>query len=390
MAVSCVIPPLRLAARLKRYIHANKTPPIAQLVLPRTLIIVPIKGIAEEMHNLEDNLKAVLEQHLPDYRVIFAVGDSADMALPILRKLESEYTYSSVVIAQHGIGQSQKISNQLRALEEITDKDEVLVFCDCDARPDMTHFAKLIAPLVDPSIGATTGFRWYIPTAKGLGTWLRAAWNLGGMPFLIDRKYNYAWGGAMAIRRNVFEKCEITRYWSSALSDDLGLSLVVKQAGYQIHFVPECLVPSPENLTLLQTIEWTTRQTLVCRVYNPIMWRDLFLGEFVTSATILIGFTSIIYGILTDDLPMLIAGLLAGMVCILGRSVYQLIILRTAQSINPKIATHSRNFILILLAPLVNPLMLYNSVRSWMSRRMDWRGIRYVLRGPLDISVIKD
>lgn len=388
LAASCVIPPLRVVRKLKHFVAAHQVYKIQSGSQPRTVIILPCKGQADELRDLEDNLQAMLTQDYQDYRMIFAVGDPDDIALPILNKLADQHPNTKVVIAEHRPGQSQKISNQLRALDELDDDDEVIVFMDSDARPDPNHLANLIAPLADPTIGTTTGFRWYTPVQGGFGSWLRAAWNLGGMPFLIEPKYNYAWGGAMAIRREVFDACGIAQYWSTALSDDLGLSLLVKKAGYRIHLAPQCLVHSPEDLTLLQTIEWTSRQTLVCRIYNPMMWRDLFIGELITSVTLMTAAVTALHGIQSATPLWTTVGAAAILLIASGRSLYQAQIIQIARRLSPQLVNQSATWPLILLAPLVNPLMLYNSFKSWLSRKMTWRGITYYLKGPQDIQVI--
>ena len=41
--------------------------------------------------------------------------------------------------------------------------DEVLVFVDSDARPEKSWLKKLVAPLADETLGASTGYRWFLP-----------------------------------------------------------------------------------------------------------------------------------------------------------------------------------------------------------------------------------
>ncbi len=386
-AVSCVAPPLRLAVRLRRYARGYPRQAPADQPKPRALVILPCKGQADELRDLEDNLRGVLEQDYPSYRVVFAVGDPEDLALPTLRKLCDEYDHASLVQATHRKNQSQKISNQLKALEQAGPDDDVLVFFDSDARPAPDQLANLVAPLTDPQIGATTGFRWYTPVAGGLGSWLRAAWNVAGMPFLAEDRLNYAWGGAMAIRRETFEACGIAEYWASALSDDLGLSLLVKQSGLRITLVPLCLIRSPEDLTMAGTLEWTNRQTVILRVYNPAMWRSIFFGEGLTLATVIAGAAMAIAGANAGSTLYAAAGLVAMATIVFGRMAFQASVLGTAKRLSPQLVSTGSTWRLTLLAPCVIPLTVCNSLRSWLSRKITWRGIRYHMIGPTQIEV---
>ena len=52
--------------------------------LPRCSVIVPCKGVP---HNAEENLRAFLRLDYPEYAVVFAVEDDADLAVPLIRGL---------------------------------------------------------------------------------------------------------------------------------------------------------------------------------------------------------------------------------------------------------------------------------------------------------------
>ena len=388
-AAICFALPLRWALKARKYALRFR-PTLPAKDWPPVLVVLPCRGQANEMAELEDNLRTVLAQDYPAFRVVFAVTDPQDVAMPVLRKLCQQFAHARVVVAEAASGRSDKISNQLRAIQEAQASDEVLAFLDSDARPAPTLLRKLVGPLRDPQVGTTTGFRWYTPSAgSGFGSWLRSAWNAGGLPFLVEPRHNYAWGGAMAIRRDVFEKCKVGQYWAKALSDDLGLSLVVKRAGYRITLVPDCLVRSPEDLSLRQTIEWSTRQTVVCRVYNPVMWRDILLGELATMGCLIAAMLVAWIGMTKEQWLWAFSGISAFGGVVVGWMLYQMMIVNIVRRLAPELASKQARQRLILLAPLVHPLILYNSLRSLFNRRIEWRGVHYHLRGPQDIVVIE-
>jgi len=390
ISIGSAIPAIRMALRLKKYVRDYPYTVHGDVQWPDVVVIVPCKGQHNELPHLLDNLRPMMEQDYPDYRVIFSVFDENDLALPILNQLCQEYEHATVVVAESGAGRSQKLTNQLRALQDVCDRDEVFIFMDSDARPAGDVLKQLVVPLKDKSVGVTTGYRWYTPSKEhgGFGSWLRAAWNAGGLSIIVHPKYSYAWGGAMAIRREVFDKCEIGAFWSVAGTDDLSMSGAVKSAGYRAVLAPGCVVQSVEDMGLVQSIEWTSRQTVICRVYNPVMWRDLFLGETITLASIVGMCMVFVSGVLSGKPLWVSGGALAIGVHVCTRLAYQRSILGVVEGLSRGLVTVRDRRRLMGFSLLVTPLIVYNSVRSWVNRRITWRGIRYHLKGPRDVEIL--
>ena len=384
---SCVYVPARLLGGLRR--HVRQGPPRGQAALPPALVILPCKASVDERKELEANLAPVLDQDYPQYRVIFALGDAEDPARAVVEPLVARQPdRAQLVVAEPLPGCSRKISNQLRALAEVREDEQVYVFLDADARPDRGLLRRLVEPLSSRDIGVTTGFRWYRPAAGApWASWLRAAWNAAGLGMLTDPNCGYAWGGAMAIRRDVFETCGVAAYWRQALSDDLGLTDAVRQAGHGIYFVPQALVESPEDLGLRQVIEWTNRQTVICRVYHPRMWRDVFIGEALTLAVVLAWIAVGVAGFVTGSVAWATLGLIGLTLVLGGRIGYELGIVRAVQRVRPELVDRTLRFRLAVMAPLITPLLVLNSLRSWLSTSICWRGVRYRLLSPRHIEV---
>lgn len=393
-ATGCALQPAMIARRFHRHVrrwaHQPRTNTLQPEDAPSVAVILPVRGIASEMPELESNLAPVLGQDYPRYQVIFAVGEETDPAMPVLQKLCAAYPHARTVVAGTSDRRSQKICNQLRALEAAGRAPEVLVFLDSDARPAPWVLRRLVAALDEPGVGAATGYRWYTPApTAGWASWLRAAWNGAGIPLMCEPRYSYAWGGAMAIRRDVFEACGVAEYWSLALSDDLGLSHVVRQAGYTIRQVPDCAVRSPEDLSLGQVMEWTRRQTLICRVYHPVMWRDLLLGELLTHGLQLAALIAMALALAWGQWS---AGLVAGVAVLViaaGQMAFQTASVRTVRIVAPELIAPGAIWRMACLAPMVNLLTLWVSLSSACSRRMTWRGITYDLAGPRDIRIVR-
>ncbi len=95
---------------------------------------------------------------------------------------------------------------------------------------------------------------------------------------LGPHNWNSAWGGAMAIRREMFEKLEIAKLWRGALSDDYALTYAVKKAELEIVFVPSCFVASYEKSSWSEMFSFARRQFIITRVCMPKLWRLAVLG----------------------------------------------------------------------------------------------------------------
>ncbi|MCK4816357.1 glycosyltransferase, partial [bacterium] len=253
--------PIVLAIRFIRYVDMVLKSS-RNSYTPRVTIIVPCKGLDP---NFDGNIKAFLQQDYPDYRVLFVTATDDDPAYHVLEQIIKKVSEIPTKLLTAGItqGRSQKINNQLRALEEVRNDTEILVFLDSDICPHSKFLSNLVAPLENPKVGVATGFRWYLPVKGGFASLLRSTWNGGGVVFVSDDKTNYAWGGAMAIRKKVFEKVQVAKAWESALTDDFPLTLAVREAGYTVNFVPRCLVASHEDCTFSEMLEWTNRQTII-------------------------------------------------------------------------------------------------------------------------------
>jgi cellulose synthase/poly-beta-1,6-N-acetylglucosamine synthase-like glycosyltransferase len=250
---------------------------------PKAFVIVPCKGLE---HDFEENIHAFFTQEYRDYELIFVTESESDPAYGALTQLVKQSRRAAwLVVAGEAKGMGQKIHNLLAAIEMLNSIDrraEVLVFADTDTRVSRYWLTELIAPLGDKRIGATTGFRWYLPTHSmdaGESGWLDkltsillSVWNASALS-LLNEKSSFAWGGGMAIRRDNFDKLGIKRRWQGAVSDDYVLTAAVQEAGQRIKFAPRALNPSFSDVTLQELIEFTTRQFVITRVYAPRVWR---------------------------------------------------------------------------------------------------------------------
>lgn len=381
--------PIIYALRLRRFVNSELAVKEDDYS-PKTSVILPCKGIDP---GFDLNINAFLKQDYPNYELIFITATDDDPAYMELKKITGDVKSNiKTKILTAGIKENrgQKLNNLLKGIEEVSADTEVFAFVDSDTRPHKDFLRSLIKPLNKPGIGATTGFRWYLPEKGWLGSLLRSTWNGGGLPFLIDSKHNYAWGGAMAVKRSTFEYAGIKKAWENALSDDLTLTQCVKQIGLQIHFVPRCLVVSYEDSTLLETLEWTNRQQTIARVYAPVFWWSVTVVHGIANFLLISGVVFIVYSLVSGRVMPWNAAMIFFLIPLEMLDVF--ILLPTVVKLIPRHADRLNNlkWQYAFLAPAASFLLVINSIRSALSRKITWRGVKYEMLSPDKTIVINN
>ena len=242
----------------------------------------------------------------------------------------------------------------------------------------------MVAPLADNRVGAATTFRWLIPNPGGKETafWsaLASAWNAPiatymratnmGATQLGAHDHNFCWGGGTAIRRERFEEIHAVEAWQGSASDDFSLTLTLRNAGFSIAFVPECLVPSFTETSARGFFEFIARQLIITRVYAPKLWATATIAHLVYCSTVLLGLGLWIANLRSESPSV---QRLAAVLELLPEHRQMLLANAWAWT---------------LLPPAVPFVALYGSVVSAFRRRIAWRGRRYDLISARETRVL--
>lgn len=381
---------LRSGFRFASYVRRETARPLPDFT-PFASVIAPCRGLED---GLSENLATLLEQDYQAYEIIFVSDRADDPSLEVVKEIldtayRSERVAARVVVAGDAIDCGQKVHNLRTAVAKVDRRCEVLVFVDTDARPDAGWLRSLVAPLSDESIGAASGYRWFIPEGGGFATQLRSVWNASIASALGARAdKNFCWGGSTAILRSTFDKLQIAERWRGTVSDDFTMTRVLHEAKLPIHFVPTCLVPSFGECTTRELLEFTNRQLKITRVYAAHLWKPLLLGSLL--------FCSVFFGGLALAIGRAILGLpyfaplaVVFLIYVLGAAKAYIRLKAVAiplascrKQLWQTLAAH------LLLWPVASGLYLYNALAAAFSRRITWRGIKYELRSPTEAVII--
>ena len=184
--------------------------------LPPATVIVPVKGYDE---GLRENLAALASLDYPDYELIVAANWADDIPAGVL---PAEVR----VVLAHDLmpDASGKVQNLLAAVRAARKRSTIFAFADSDGRVTPGWLRALATPLAEPGVGATTGYRWFMPDPPDFWSLMRGVWDAVAAGTLGAGDNRFVWGGAMAIRKEFFFEARVPDFWQGALSDDYALS----------------------------------------------------------------------------------------------------------------------------------------------------------------------
>jgi ceramide glucosyltransferase len=347
---------------------------------PRTAVICPCRGL--EL-GLERNLTALTEFDHQNYEIFFALASESDPAYSIVKRVATtSRTKAHIVIADKPENCGEKVNNLRAAVEQLTPDFEFLTFADSDGRPGKSWLKRLVAPLNDSRIGATTTMRWFIPNTSNIPTALLAAWNAPVVTMLSEKGKNFCWGGGTAIRRSVFDQAGVIEEWRNSVSDDWSMTRALQRAGRSIMFLPECLTLSYVETNFENLREFTNRQILITKVYAQETWMTGFATHALYCLTLILG-VSLTLGDLIATVPAFHVATLTFLPVLLGviRSGLRLAgVTEVLPAVRSQIMAQA--WIYLLLTAVIPFLYLVNFVTSLITRKIRWRGTTYELISP--------
>jgi ceramide glucosyltransferase len=333
--------------------------------LPAVSLIVPVKGHDE---GLQENLAALASLDYPNYELIIAARGPADIPAGVVPP-------GARVVFSEGRpeGAAEKLQNLLAALQAAGKDSEVLAFADSDGRASRGWLRALVAPLAEAGVGASTGYRVYLPEPADFWSCLRSAWNAVIFGTFGAGKIEFVWGGAMALRRETFFRLGVEALWARTASDDYVLTKAVRSAKLQLCFAPGALVVSSDPVGGRDLLSWIQRQLIITRVYAPRLWALSFFATLMYCIAMAVCVVDLGYGHWGGG-AVLAFLLAAGM--LKGTARAKLAAMALPES-RPWLQRHG--WLFTWLVPLATWTWLYGHLASAYTNVIEWRGYRYKL-----------
>ncbi|MFI5094787.1 MAG: glycosyltransferase family 2 protein [Candidatus Acidiferrum sp.] len=353
---------------------------------PKVAVLCPCRGMEPA---LERNLVSLTEFEYQGYEIFFLIASASDPAYNVVKRVAAtSRAKAHVVLTEKPDGCGEKVNNLRLGILQLPPDFEVFVFVDSDGRPGKNWLHRMVAPLADSRIGATTTMRWLIPNRNNLATALLAAWNAPIVTMLSEKGKNFCWGGGTAILRSIFDQSGVAEAWRHSVSDDYSMTRALEQAGRSIVFLPECIVPSFVETDFTGLMEFTNRQVLITRIYAEKMWRiaggthmlyclTLVVGTLLTLSYFLASLTAFPFAALTFLAVLL--SMIRGALRAAGVS-------EVLPAYKSQIAGQA--WIYVLLTVFVPFLYVANFIVSLVTRKIRWRGVTYELISPEQTRVL--
>jgi ceramide glucosyltransferase len=361
---------------------------------PKVALICPCKGLDT---TFERNIQSLFELDYPNYELYLVVESQDDPAYKKLCEIIGQqresggFAGASLVVAGPAESCGQKVHNLLTVCKQLPADIEVMAFVDSDACLKSHFLSCLVHPLRVKTIGASTGYRWFVPMDNRLASKVLSATNAFFASTLGPHPWNSVWGGAMAIRREVFGKLGMAQLWRGALADDYSLTYAIKKAGLVIKFVPACFVASYEKTSWKDLISFTRRQFIITGICRRGLWYLALcgFGHFVLGFWV--GLFVSLYLWANGSQQWHLAAILpvALMVLAMAKALSRQIMIR-------KILAENRDKLLYpgLIDIFTQPVLAVFTLACVLStvgvRRIVWRGKNYILRGIDQTEILSD
>jgi hypothetical protein len=350
---------------------------------PRLAIIVAVKGY--DRAAFDGFLDLLLTQDYPIYRVIFAVEDINDGAVPLIEMQRAKYPdHVSLVIAGPGQDEGQKTTNLRAAAERLTADDEIIVLADADIWPQRDWLMRLVKPLVCNTADVVSGFSWLVPKDRRLSSFVIA--SMAASIATLPRFWfmNGCWGGSTALTRRRFEELGFPEAWRGTLSDDLHLTNLAQRAGLRLGVPRELLLRTSFTTTGFNEVAAGVRRWyMLVRVHLPAAYAATLAAVSFGAA----GWIAVLAGALLGNLEaayILAAALALNVLRSAGRAV---IVARLWGR-----RGLAENWAFLLADPVVTPAaLIFNAALGWSAlalRRTTWAGITYEMLGPKRVNVL--
>ena len=361
---------------------AARRKPTSRQALPKAAVVLSLRGSDPF---LLKSMSALLDQDYDDFTLFIIVDSPNDSAWPDVHRLQA--------MAPDRV-KSQVLKNRLEtcslkccALAEVTEQldasYEVVAYLDGDAAPHRRWLRDLVEPLSDPSIGVTTGNRWYTPATISSGAMVRYFWNAGAV---VQVWLNgILWAGSMALRRDTIEKIGLIEAWRSSLSVDGAGVRQIRRAGLKTLFVPNVIMPNREDITIAQFIPWSERQ-LVAAKSSESGWALVLLHAATIAFCVFAPVAMIAVGFQTGWIALL--GYWIGAAISSGMIEYAM--QQVLRSNRVSFGWIKWKAMLYFLPSLVLCHFVYfrTLIGAHYRTRVSWRGVEYQLMGTNDVRMV--
>ncbi len=373
----------------RRFLQSSVAASIDGAFQPQVAVILCVRGSDPR---LADALRAISNLNYDQFLVHIVADNPNDAAMGLVQRemaTNPRFTPSLHFLSAPSKTCSLKCSAIIEALSNLEESIEVIALIDADVIPDPNWLTDLIMPLSDPTVGATTGNRWFASANPNFASSVRQIWN--GAAVAQMTCYEIPWGGSLAIKRSVVEDCDLIQHWSDKFCEDTTLPAKLKARQLRMVRVPNLILNNDESTTLKATFHWVSRQLLTVRLYHSAWPFVVFHSLF--SATCLVLCLALIPILFGSGYPI------GGSLLAIGFAFFQIInalLFSQIQKSNLAVINNRPvdcqvrpchpGFAAFLVTQILYP---WATLKTIFTRVVSWRGISYAIRSRNQIEMIQ-
>jgi cellulose synthase/poly-beta-1,6-N-acetylglucosamine synthase-like glycosyltransferase len=324
---------------------------------------VPVAGPPE---GLAAELTTLLTQDYPDYEVLVVTARLDEPTVPVILELLRRYPQLRHVVSGPARSCGQKNHNLLAGLGLADPRSRVIAFCDRGRLGPPDFLRHLVAPLL-AGAQVASGYHRLHPDKPCLAALARAAVVL---MLRLTREFPVLmqpWGGATALRRELFTSLGIPALWARTVVDDVSLAARLKKCRVPVVSAPGALLTTPvAPETWGQAVAWLTRQWLYLKYYFPGTWLGAGLLVHLTLAlTAAVGLQLLMTPLLGVSLETCLAAGYVGALSLLCARLHSLL------------QPPGRKGQALLLWPSAWVLAAWAHLASGVTHVLRWQGLAY-------------
>jgi ceramide glucosyltransferase len=256
--------------------------------LPPVSVLKPLAGVDQ---GLEANLRSFFEQDHPEFELLFAVRDSDDPAISVVRSLQDQFPacHSQLIVTGEPPYPNAKVFSLDRMLAAA--RHDLLVMSDSDIRVAPGFLRSLAAEFADPKVSlATCPYRavagrslWSNLEAEGMNNEFLAGLLVARM--LVGVKF--AVGPTLAARKSVLSKIGGFNALKNYLAEDFVLGKFAAQAGFGVilsrNIVEHHIGSEPWRVNAAHRLRWvrSTRRSRPLGYIGQLLTHPLPLASIV-------------------------------------------------------------------------------------------------------------
>jgi len=378
-------------ARYLRTLRRGRTRGAPSNNRPKFFIAMPLRGGDE---SLERALRAVFAQDYADFELRPVIDHESDSAWEIVRRIAAEYgtdRLKASTLRVRDPNRSLYCSSLLQVLEDLGDTDGLLTFCAADMEPHSGWLREMAERMAEPKVGSTLGARWYVSPGKRWGTLLTFNWNAAAL--IPTWLWEIPWGGTSALRLEDVRKSRLSERWQRGMVEDAPIKGALDDLGLKFSTSTPLFVVDHAEASLGRACHFVFRQMLWTKLYHA-NWPVVVVSTVLVAAWI---FAPFAYAPLAWAL-----GDTAVAVWFLGLGLWQLVqstilmwfldggirrVLAAQGETSPPFA--ATVWLRLVAVVFVNQVVnLAAVVAACFTRTVSWRGVRYRVDGPWDVTML--